>query len=116
MGDDDGDALARLDRRNRLDHGGFTFRIKIGVRLVQHHDEGIAVKRAGKPDALALPGRKGRARLADIAVIALFETQDQFMRSGSFAAAMMASGSGLSSKREIFSPIVPSNSSTPCGR
>jgi len=50
--------------------------IQIGIRLVEHDQEWIAVKRARERDALALSGRQGRSTLADIGVVAFRQTQD----------------------------------------
>lgn len=116
MRDDDGDTVARLDRRDRPDDGGLALCIEIGIRLVQHDDEGIAIKRTRETDTLALSCRKRGTGLTYIAFIPFSKRRISSCAPAAFAAAMIASGSGLSSKREMFSPIVPSKSSTPCGR
>ena len=54
-----------------------TLSIEVGVRLVKHHQERVAIERAGKADALALTGRQAGAVFAELRVVALRQAQDQ---------------------------------------
>ena len=45
--------------------------VEIGVGLVEHDQERIAIERARQRDALRLPGRQRGALLADLGVVAL---------------------------------------------
>ena len=65
--------------------------VEVGVRLVQHHQERIAIERPGKRNALALPGRQRRAALADLGLVAVRQAQDQLVHAGRLAAAMTSS-------------------------
>ena len=56
--------------------------VKVGVRLVEHDDERIAVKRASKADALALAGRELQPAVANPCVVALLELEDHVMDVG----------------------------------
>src|SRR5262249_28066162 len=50
--------------------------VKIGVRLVQHHQEWIAVERAGERDALTLPPREQRAGIPHLRLVAIWQPQN----------------------------------------
>ena len=82
MSDDDDDAAALPHTEDRLGQGGIAFGIEIGIGLVEHHQEGIAIERPGKGDALALPGREGRSMVADPRLIALGKLADHPVRAG----------------------------------
>ena len=56
MRDDDNDRAARLELAQRILQGGFALAVEIGVGLVEHDQERIAVERARERDALALSG------------------------------------------------------------
>ena len=78
--DHDGAALARAAHRagQRL----VALAVEIGVRLVEHDQEGIAVERPRQRHALRLPGRKRGALLADLGVVALAHLDDHVMHAG----------------------------------
>ena len=65
----DGAALARA--ADRAGQRLVAFGIEIGIRLVEHDQERIAVERARQRDALRLAGRQRGALLADLGVVAL---------------------------------------------
>ncbi len=82
MGDHHADAAPAAYAEDRLGEGGFALRIEVGIRLVEDHEEGVAVQGAGEADALALSGGETRAVLADARVVALGQAQDQFVDTG----------------------------------
>ena len=57
----------RIAWRQRL----VAFGVEIGIRLVEHDQERIAIERARERDALALPGRQRAAVFADLGVVAV---------------------------------------------
>ena len=69
--DDDDDAAARAHAEDGAGQRLLALAVEIGVRLVEHDQERVAVERAGQRDALALAGRKRRAALADLGLVAL---------------------------------------------
>ena len=64
---------------DRLGQGVLALGVEVGVGLVEHDEERIAVERAGQADALALPGRQPGAALAEPGVVALRQAQDQLV-------------------------------------
>ena len=80
---DDRDAAARLDAFDRLGEGGLALAVEIGVRLVHHHQERIAVERAGQADALALAGRERGALRAQLRLVAIWQLHDHLVNAGS---------------------------------
>ena len=72
------------------------FGVEVGIGLVEHHQEGIAVERASQRDALALPGRERRSAFADLGVVAVRELAgSSHARPAAFAAARTSLGSAL---------------------
>src|SRR5271165_900471 len=82
VGNHDCDAAAGADAENRLRQGGVAFGIEIGVRLVQNHQERVAIERAGKRNALGLPGRQSGAPLADLGIVAALQGNDHVVNAG----------------------------------
>ena len=78
--DHDGAALARAAHRTR--QRLVALAVEIGVRLVEHDQERIAVERARQRHALGLAGRERRALLADLGVVALAHLDDHLMHAG----------------------------------
>ena len=68
----------RIASRQRL----LAFGIEVGVRLVEHDQERLAIERARKRNPLPLPGRQRSAAFADIGLIALGQTQDEVVHAG----------------------------------
>ena len=66
MGDDDGNTAAGSYAKDRAGQRRFSGGIEIRIGLVEHDQEGIAIKRTGKRNALALPRRERTALLADL--------------------------------------------------
>ena len=56
MGNDDHDAAARAHAENRLGQRLLAFGIEIGIGLVEHDQERIAIERARERDPLLLSG------------------------------------------------------------
>ena len=56
--------------------------VEIGIRLIEHQQHRIAIKRARQADALDLPARQARADIGDLGVIALRLVHDDLMRGG----------------------------------
>ena len=80
--DHDHDAAALADRVDRAGERGVALRVEIGVRLVQHDQEGVAIQRTRKSDALTLAGGKGSTRFPDLRVVAVRQPQDHVVRAG----------------------------------
>ena len=57
--------------------------VEIGVGLVEHHQEGIAVERARQSDQLPLPGRERRAAIADPRPETVRQPEDHLLHTGS---------------------------------
>ena len=57
--------------------------VEIGVRLVEHDEERIAVERAGQADALALAAGQAGTALADLRLVAVRQAQDHLVDVGS---------------------------------
>ena len=70
MRDNDDDAVARAHAENRARQCFLAFGIEIRIRLVEHDQERIAIKRARKRDALRLAGRQRSPLLADLRLVA----------------------------------------------
>ena len=102
--------------QDRLGQRLLALAVQVGVRLVQHHQERLAVERAGQPDPLALAGRQHRPALADLGLVALRQAQDQLVHPGRLRGRDDASARRSGSKRAMFWATVPANSSTSCGR
>src|SRR5205814_8143166 len=115
MRDDNGDGAAGAQPKNSAGQRLVAFGIEVGVRLVEHDQERVAVERASERDALRLSGRQRAAVFAGDGVIALGQVDDGTVQPASCAAAITASGSGGSSKRQMFCATVPLNNSTSCG-
>ncbi len=94
MGHDDHGYAAGIGGLDSAGQRLFAFGVEIGVGLIQHDQAPLAVKGAGKSDALALPGREPLAHLADLGVVALRQGEDQLMHLG--AAGGLDDGRGRS--------------------
>jgi hypothetical protein len=53
---DDDDAVPLAHAYDGLHQRRLALRIEIGARLIEHHQEGLAVKGPGERNPLALPG------------------------------------------------------------
>ena len=82
MGDHDDDAAARANAQDGARQRLVAFAVEAGVRLVEHHQEGLTIERPGKPDPLALAGRERRAALADLRLVSFGQTEDQLVDPG----------------------------------
>ena len=82
MRDDDDDAAARAHAHNGLRQRLIAVGVEIGVGLVEHDQERIAVERAGQRDALPLSGRERRAAFADLRVVAVRQSQHHLVHAG----------------------------------
>ncbi len=80
--DHDDDAPAGPGREDRLGQGLLPLGVEVRVRLVEHDQEGIAVERARKRNALALAGGERLARLADLRLVAVRQAQDEIVDVG----------------------------------
>ena len=78
----DHDAAARAHAQDRLRQRLVAVGIEIGIRLVQHDQERIAIERARQRDALALAGRKHGAGFADLGVVAFRQPHDHVVHAG----------------------------------
>ena len=63
MGNDHHDATAGANSENGLGECLFAFGIEIGIGLVEHDQERLAVESAGERDSLLLSGREGGTAL-----------------------------------------------------
>ena len=79
VGDDKDRSPARLQLLDRLDQRRFADVVEIGVGLVEHDQAGVAIERAGEPDALALAAGQHAAAVADAGVVALGHPQDHLV-------------------------------------
>ena len=70
MRDDDHDAAALAHAEDGAAQRLVALGVEIGIGLVEHHQERIAVERARERDALRLAGRQRRALLADLGLVA----------------------------------------------
>ena len=95
MRDDDDDAAARATREDRLGQGFVAFGIEIGIRLVEHDQERIAVERARQRDALRLTGRERSPLLADLGLVAFGQTDDELVHAGGLGGGDDGLGVGL---------------------
>src|ERR1700730_14463635 len=83
MCDHDRNPAPSADAENSLRQSRIALGIEIGVGLVEHDEEGIAIERARKRDALGLARREGGAALPDKGVIAVLERDDHVVDAGS---------------------------------
>ena len=67
---------------DRLGQRVFALGVEVGVGLVEHDQERIAVERPGERHALALAGRQRRAALADLGLVAVRQLQDHVVHAG----------------------------------
>ena len=81
---------------------GLAHVVQVGVGLIEHHDHGVAINRAGQANALALAARKQIAGLADRGVVAFGEAQDHFMQAGAFGGFNHFGGVGLAEAGNVF--------------
>ena len=82
MGDDDDDAGPLANARYRTRQCHLAVDIQVGIRLVEHDEEGIAVERAGKRDALTLAGGEHGTIRPYFGLIAFGEPQDEIVNAG----------------------------------
>ena len=118
MSDHDGDAAAARDAFDRLRQRRLALRVEVGVRLVEDDQEGIAVERPGKADALALAGGEGRAMRTELGLVAIWQAaRSSRGRPAARAAPTISRALGIADRSaQMFSAIVPSSSDTSCGR
>ena len=103
--------------QDRLGQGFVTLGVEIGVRLVEHDQERVAIERARQRDPLPLSGRKRRPAFADLGLIAVRQAQDQLVDAGGLRGRdARRPASDSVSNRAMFWATVPENSSTSCGR
>ena len=76
----DGASFARCAHRTRQRFVALA--VEIGIRLVQHDQERVAVERPRQRHALRLAGRERSALLADLGVIPLAHLDDHLMHTG----------------------------------
>lgn len=110
------DAAARANAENGLGERILAFCIEIRIWFVEHDEERIAVERARQRDPLPLSGRQRRALFANRRTVAGRNVDDQLVNPGGLGRSDDGFGGAAGSKRAMFSAIVPSISSTSCGR
>src|SRR5215831_19044651 len=71
MRDDDHDPPACAHAQDRAGERLVAFTVEIGIGLIQHDQERIAIERARERDPLPLPGRERLAALADLGIVAV---------------------------------------------
>ena len=117
MRDDDHDPAARPHAENGAGERLLAFGIEIGVGLVEHDQERLAVERARERDPLPLSGGQRRAALAEFGLVAGGQADDQVVHAGGLGRGDHGRlGRIIGSNRAMFCATVPSNSSTSCGR
>ena len=79
MGYYDGYAITVADSLDSRGQTGLSFRIQVGIRLIENDKKRIAIERAGECNSLPLAGREGRACLSNAGLIAIRETHDEIM-------------------------------------
>ena len=84
MSDHDRNAIPRPDREDRACKGLVTLWIEIGIWLIEHDQERIAIKCTRKRNALTLACRKRTPVLADISLVPIGHFEDQLMNAGKF--------------------------------
>ncbi|MNV04679.1 hypothetical protein D3C71_949840 [compost metagenome] len=82
MGDQNHAGALGLHLCDRTGQGRFAHGVEVGVRFIQHHQARLAIQRTGQRHALFLPTGQTTAVLAEYGVVALGQTQDQFMHAG----------------------------------
>ena len=82
-------------RANRTRQRLVALGVEVGIRLVEHDQERIAVQRPRQRDPLRLAGRQRRALLADLGVVALAHLDDHLMHAGLFRGGDDGVGRGL---------------------
>ena len=80
--DHDHDGAALAGGAHRAAQRLVAFGIEIGIGLVEHDQEGIAVQRAGQRHALRLARRQRGALLADLGVVAVAHLDDHVVHAG----------------------------------
>ena len=95
MGNHDADAAARPDRSDRLGERRFALSVEVGVRLVQHDQEGIAIERPGQRHPLPLTCRKDIAALANSGFVTLRKTHDHGVHAGRLCGSNDALAAGV---------------------
>ena len=114
--DDDDDPATLSYALNGKSKCRIAFGIEVRIRLVEYHEERIAIECAGECDALPLASGKRRAEIANVGAIALRQAQDQLVHTGRSRGRDHGLGVGLNSKREMLSATVPENRDTSCGK
>ena len=79
MGHDYGDPAPLPHIQDRLCEGLLAIYVKAGIGLVEHHEEGVPIKRAGKGDALPLAAGQRDAAIAKAGVITVGKMHDHVM-------------------------------------
>ena len=80
--DHDDDAAALAHALNGGRQRDVAVGVEIGIGLVEHHQERIAVERPRQPDQLPLSGRECRAAVADPRLEAVRQAQDHLVDAG----------------------------------
>ena len=73
---------ARAHAENGLGERLLAFGVEIGIGLVEHDQERLAVERAGERDPLLLAGRQRRPALAELGLVAGGQVDDQVVHAG----------------------------------
>ena len=71
MRDHHDDAAARAHAEDGAGQRLVAFRVEVGIGLVEHDQERIAIERARQRDALRLAGRQRAAMVADLGLVAV---------------------------------------------
>jgi hypothetical protein len=80
--DHDGDTASRPHPCNRLGQRFLAFGIQIGIGLVEHHQERLAVERTRQSNSLLLAGGERSAAFANLGLVAVRQMQDHLMDAG----------------------------------
>ena len=83
---------ARLEVDDGLAQGDLALGVEIGIRLVEHDQEGIAIQGARQRDALALTTRERFPTFADRGVVAVGQPENQLVRAGGLGRAQHGIG------------------------
>ena len=95
MRNNDGDTATRGDPLDRRRQRNFAFSVQIGVRLIHHDEEGILVKRPGKPDPLALARGQRNALGAKLGLVPVRHADDHFVDAGGAGGLENVAGAGV---------------------
>ncbi len=82
MRDDDHDPAARPNAENGLGERLLAFGVEIGIGLVEHDQERLAVERARERNSLLLSSGQRRPALAELGLVAGGQVDDQVVHAG----------------------------------